>query len=50
MAAPRGQLDEYAKPKGPDRLDATRFEPANRRRLSGPGLCAASSPSPICGG
>jgi hypothetical protein len=38
MAAPRGQLDEYAKPKGPDRLDATRFEPANRRRLSGPGL------------
>lgn len=37
MVAARRRLNE-AKAKGPDRLDATRFAPANRRRLSGPGL------------
>jgi hypothetical protein len=37
MATPRGRPDE-ARTKGPDRLDATRFAPANRRRLSAPGL------------
>jgi hypothetical protein len=37
MVAARRRLDE-ANAKGPDRLDATRFAPANRRRLSGPGL------------
>ena len=37
MVATRRRLDE-ASAKGPDRLDATRFAPANRRRLSGPGL------------
>jgi hypothetical protein len=37
MAAARRRPDE-ASAKGPDRLDATRFAPANRRRLSGPGL------------
>ncbi|HVC62446.1 MAG TPA: MbcA/ParS/Xre antitoxin family protein [Acetobacteraceae bacterium] len=35
MVAARRRLDEA---KAPDRLDATRFAPANRRRLSGPGL------------
>jgi hypothetical protein len=36
VVVPR-RLDE-ANAKGPDRLDAARFVPANRRRLSGPGL------------
>ncbi|HUB12542.1 MAG TPA: MbcA/ParS/Xre antitoxin family protein [Acetobacteraceae bacterium] len=37
MAMPREQ-PAAAKAKGPERLDAMRFTPANRRRLSGPGL------------
>jgi Protein of unknown function (DUF2384) len=37
MATPRRRAND-AIGKGPDRLDATRFAPANRRRLSGPGL------------
>jgi hypothetical protein len=37
LVAIRRPQDE-ATAKGPDRLDATRFAPANRRRLSGPGL------------
>jgi hypothetical protein len=37
MAVVHRRLDE-ANARGPDRLDATRFVPANRRRLSGPGL------------
>ncbi len=37
MVAVHRRLDE-ANAKGPERLDAARFAPANRRRLSGPGL------------
>jgi hypothetical protein len=37
MIAVHRRPDE-ANAKGPDRLDAARFAPANRRRLSGPGL------------
>jgi Protein of unknown function (DUF2384) len=36
VAARRGL--KRAEDAGPDRLDASRFAPANRRRLSGPGL------------
>ena len=37
MVAPRRGL-KHAADAGPDRVDASRFTPTNRRRLSGPGL------------